>query len=82
MPKSPYFVQRCPSCCRQLRIDVEFLGLNVRCHHCEHGFIARDASLEPATLMDPINYWIQQADNALGETPASKLHPSLAFRPR
>ena len=70
MPTTPFFVQRCPSCCRQLRIDVEFLGLSVICHHCDKSFVARDGSLEPATLMDPINYWIQQADCALGENGA------------
>ncbi len=77
MPGSPFFVQRCPSCCRQLRIDVNYLGLDVVCQHCDKTFVAKDASTEPASSFDPIGYWIQQADHALGR--AGLPHrPSLA----
>jgi hypothetical protein len=71
MPGSPFFVQRCPSCGRLARIDVNYLGLNVICQHCDHTFLARDSEASTAAPPDPANYWIQIADHLLSDDPAN-----------
>lgn len=48
MAGTPYFVQECPTCGRNLQVRVSYLGKNVNCRHCGVKFEARDpASKEP-----------------------------------
>lgn len=42
MAESTYFVQECPTCGRNLRIRVEYLGRSVVCQHCHAALVARD----------------------------------------
>lgn len=42
MAESTYFVQECPTCGRNLRIRVEYLGRSVVCQHCKGSLVARD----------------------------------------
>ena len=65
MAGSPFFVQRCPSCCRALCIDVHYLGLEVECQHCRKTFTAHDPATESPALRSPIDDWIEAADHAL-----------------
>jgi hypothetical protein len=67
MPGSPFFVQPCPSCGRQAKIDVNYLGLKVVCQHCDHSFVAQDSAAVEPTKGDPINYWIRIADQVLDD---------------
>jgi hypothetical protein len=86
MPGSPFFVQRCPSCGRQARIDVNYLGLKVICQHCDQTFVARDGSpmARPNEFAvgdnDPANHWIRIADHVLDDSPSPM--PAMFFRPR
>ncbi len=80
MPGSPFFVQRCPSCCRQARIDVNYLGLNVVCQHCDQTFVAQDSAALPPAASDSANYWIRIADQVLDEGIATQ--PAMLHRPR
>lgn len=80
MPGSPFFVQRCPSCGRQARIDVNYLGLIVVCQHCDHSFVAKDLDASPHAPASPIDYWIQIADHVLDDP--SVADPSLISRHR
>jgi uncharacterized protein (DUF983 family) len=79
MPGSPFFVQRCPSCGRQARIDVNYLNLSVICQHCDHTFVAQGVAQAPAQSDDPANYWIRIADHVLDD---DILQPTLISRPR
>lgn len=45
-----FFHQGCPVCGRRLEINVELLGRRVFCQHCGGGFIAMDASMQPAAV--------------------------------
>lgn len=42
MAEATYFVQECPTCGRNLRIRVEYLGRSVVCQHCHRVLVARD----------------------------------------
>jgi hypothetical protein len=42
MAEATYFVQECPTCGRNLRIRVEYLGKSVVCQHCHRMLVARD----------------------------------------
>jgi hypothetical protein len=42
MAEATYFVQECPTCGRNLRIRVEYLGRRVVCQHCHRALVARD----------------------------------------
>lgn len=66
MPGSPFFVQRCPSCGRQARIDVNYMGLQVVCQHCDNAFVAHDSTPQPE-VRDAIDQWIRIADHVLDE---------------
>jgi hypothetical protein len=37
-----YYYQECPTCGRNLKVRVEYLGKNVRCQHCHARFEACD----------------------------------------
>lgn len=42
MAEANYLVQECPTCGRNLRIRVEYLGRSVVCQHCHGSLVARD----------------------------------------
>jgi hypothetical protein len=42
MAEATYFVQECPTCGRNLRIRVEYLGKRLVCQHCHGALVARD----------------------------------------
>ncbi|QDS99522.1 response regulator [Adhaeretor mobilis] len=42
MAGTPYFVQECPTCGRNLQVRVSYLGKNVTCRHCSAEFATRD----------------------------------------
>ena len=42
MSKPVYYMQECPTCGRNLRIRVEYLGRQVVCQHCKSQFQACD----------------------------------------
>lgn len=42
MAETTYFVQECPTCGRNLRIRVEYLGRSVVCQHCHRALVAQD----------------------------------------
>lgn len=40
MSQTTFFVQRCPTCARQLQVRVEYLGRELSCQHCQGKFTA------------------------------------------
>jgi len=40
MSQTIFFVQRCPTCGRQLQVRVEYLGRELSCEHCQGSFVA------------------------------------------
>ncbi|REJ97397.1 MAG: response regulator [Planctomycetota bacterium] len=42
MSQSTYFLQECPTCGRNLRIRIAYLGRQVVCQHCNANFEACD----------------------------------------
>lgn len=40
MSQATYFVQRCPTCGRQLQVRIEYLGRKLSCEHCQGMFVA------------------------------------------
>lgn len=47
MPRIAYYRQDCPTCGRNLRIRVEYLGRSLCCPHCRGKFMAADPSASP-----------------------------------
>ena len=39
-----YYIQECPTCGRNLRVRVAYLGKRVACKHCSSEFLAFDPS--------------------------------------
>jgi len=50
MSQTTYFVQRCPTCGRQLQVRVEYLGRELSCQHCQGKFTAAS---EPQEVAEP-----------------------------
>jgi len=65
MAESTYFVQECPTCGRNLRIRVEYLGRSVVCQHCQGPLVARDG---PHACQRGINL-LQRAEALIGSAP-------------
>ena len=42
MSNAVYYIQECPTCGRNLRIRVAYLGNRVVCQHCHGRFVASD----------------------------------------
>lgn len=40
MSQATYYLQRCPTCGRQLQVLVEYLGRQLTCEHCQGSFVA------------------------------------------
>ena len=47
MNRATYFVQRCPTCGRNLQIRIEYLGRSLICQHCRGEFTAADEVSAP-----------------------------------
>jgi DNA-directed RNA polymerase subunit RPC12/RpoP len=60
MSQATYFLQRCPTCGRQLQVRVEYLGRKLSCEHCQGSFVAAfesacgEASSETMTRADQL----------------------------
>ena len=52
-----FFVKPCPSCGRNSKICLSYLGKEVRCRHCLRVFLADDASGRSEAMNDPIGDW-------------------------
>ena len=39
---SVFFTQGCPTCGRNLRVDIQYVESEVACQHCRAAFVARD----------------------------------------
>jgi hypothetical protein len=64
-----FYVQQCPTCGRQLRICVEYLGKSIQCRHCRAVFMACDPAVTPDCSADQ-DHLLQRVDEllALSET--------------
>ena len=45
-----------------LSVDVERLGFEIKCRHCDARFVAKDHHQISAAIDDPINFWIKFTD--------------------
>jgi hypothetical protein len=60
-----YYIQECPTCGRNLRIRVAYLGNRVVCQHCHGRFVATDPhSGDPAPPDSGIGL-LKRADHLL-----------------
>ena len=65
MSSAMFFIQRCPTCGRRLRVCVEYLGKTIQCRHCRGTLVACDpesalARSDPQwTLMRRVNQWLE-----------------------
>ena len=71
MAESTYFVQECPTCGRNLRIRVEYLGRSVVCQHCHGRLVARD----PDAAQDGGSGLLQRASELIDEADQRLLRP-------
>ena len=55
-----FYVQRCPTCGRQLRICVEYLGKSIQCRHCRAVFLACDPAAAPLGTNDQLLERVEQ----------------------
>ena len=46
MSQATYYLQRCPTCGRQLQVRVEYLGRELSCQHCQGSFVAAVAGAQ------------------------------------
>ena len=47
MSQATFFVQRCPTCGRQLQVRIEYLGRELSCEHCAGKFVAAVEDSDP-----------------------------------
>lgn len=62
---SSHYVQECPTCGRNLRIRVEYLGKRVACLHCHGRFVAFDPQGPQASLSDSGMALLRRAEELL-----------------
>lgn len=74
MPKS-YFIQECPTCGRNLRIRVEYLGRQVLCKDCRGEFVACDPESAQYPPMDSGIALLQRADELLASVETQRPRP-------
>lgn len=72
MPKSPYFLQECPTCGRTLQVRVELLGREVTCQHCRGLLTAWDDEgaprcAAPQTLLDRADRLLEEVEQRLAQ---------------
>lgn len=64
MSSAMFFVQRCPTCGRRLRVCVEYLGKTIQCRHCRGTLVAHDPEKSPFrsdpqwVLMRRVDEWL------------------------
>ena len=77
MPSATYFAQECPTCGRQLRIRVEYLGKRVACQHCQGTFVAAEASTLRGEAVDQGSALMRRANELLDSVARRQLtgHP-------
>lgn len=75
MSGATYYIQECPTCGRQLRIRVEYLGKRVACEHCQGTFVAAESSSLRGDSGESGSALLQRA-NELLESVAQRQHSS------
>lgn len=65
MSKPIYYMQECPTCGRNLRIRVEYLGRHVVCQHCNAEFTACDPASAAYPPTDSGIALLRRADELL-----------------
>ena len=65
MSSSTYFSQECPTCGRNLRIRVEYLGKLLVCQHCHGQLYARDTVNVSIDEADDSSKILKRADELL-----------------
>ena len=75
MPVAYHFTQPCPTCGRQVRIAISYLGRTVACQHCQAEFDAFDDgegdSVPPETtapLMERVEAMLRQTSDSGTQT--------------
>lgn len=76
MSQATYFHQSCPTCGRQLRVRVEYLGKMVVCQHCRGRLLAVDPECGPPADSDSSITLLERADQLLATA------SNLRSRPR
>ncbi|MEX0866171.1 MAG: hypothetical protein WD030_02365 [Pirellulales bacterium] len=67
-----YYSQECPTCGRNLRIRVEYLGKRVVCQHCQAKFEACDPSSAHYPPCDSGLALLRRADELLAASAQAK----------
>ncbi len=68
MLSATYFARECPTCGRQLRIRIEYLGKRVVCQHCQGQFDAVDPSNLHRGLCEDGHPLLRRAEELLEST--------------
>lgn len=66
-----YYTQECPTCGRNLRVRVEYLGKKVACQHCGGKFAAHEPGSAEDDPNKSSNALLQRADELLESAHAS-----------
>ncbi|MEM1305542.1 MAG: response regulator [Planctomycetota bacterium] len=66
-----YFTQECPTCGRNLRVRVEYLGKKVACQHCGAKFAACEPGSPEADAPHAGESLLKRADELLESAEAS-----------
>ena len=72
MSNPVYYMQECPTCGRNLRVRVAYLGKRVVCQHCKSQFKAFDESTGEAPPEDSGTSVLDRADKLLASVDAMK----------
>ena len=75
MSRSTYFFQDCPTCGRNLRVRVEYLGKKLVCQHCQADFDACDPASESYPQSDSGLALMRRADELLATPGVRRVHP-------
>ena len=73
MAMSTFFTQECPTCSRNLRVRVEYLGKKVACKHCGAQFPACEPGSPEANQVEDSQTLIRRAEELLQSAEASGL---------
>ena len=71
MPRSTYFVQECPTCGRNLKVRVEYLGKKVVCQHCSARFQASEPGSNDYPPLSSSMTLLERAEHLLQTAGAS-----------
>ena len=75
MSRSTFFIQECPTCGRNLKIRVEYLGRDVACQHCQANFEACEPSSEAYPPSNSGLAVLKRAEELLSSTQLRRAHP-------